>query len=125
MIKCPICGKHEFQRDSDFAVCSVCGWENDGLQYDDPNDWEGANCLSQNEHKLYYELSLRDDKKSQVQTIHKKYKDAIREIYVKNTDHDRRVDMEKVSLELNETHEEFTESLYLLVNAEANAKEAV
>lgn len=46
MIKCPICGQYEFEMDSDFDICDVCKWQNDGLQYDDPDDWGGANSLS-------------------------------------------------------------------------------
>ena len=49
MIKCPICNGYDFQEDNDFDVCEVCGWENDGIQFDDPNYRGGANKCSLNE----------------------------------------------------------------------------
>jgi hypothetical protein len=50
-IKCPCCGKFEFERFNDFDVCEVCGWENDGVQYDDPDYDGGANDLSLNQFR--------------------------------------------------------------------------
>lgn len=47
MIKCPVCEKHDFIADNDFAICPVCGWENDATQIDDPEEI-GANCVSLN-----------------------------------------------------------------------------
>jgi len=51
MIKCPVCNGYEFEEDNDFDVCEMCGWENDGVQFDDPNYRGGANRLSLNEAK--------------------------------------------------------------------------
>lgn len=51
MVKCPVCGEYEFAMDDDFDVCDVCGWENDGLQTDDPDYRGGANSESLNEYK--------------------------------------------------------------------------
>lgn len=34
-MKCPICGKYEFEEYGNYDICLVCNWENDGLQYDD------------------------------------------------------------------------------------------
>ena len=33
-IKCPVCGKYEFEERDDFDICDVCNWENDdyGIQ---------------------------------------------------------------------------------------------
>ena len=52
MIKCPVCGEYEFSIDDDFDVCGVCGWENDGLQLDEPDYRGGANEMSLNEAKV-------------------------------------------------------------------------
>ncbi|GHU69951.1 hypothetical protein FACS1894184_14740 [Clostridia bacterium] len=49
MIKCPVCGQYEFEKDDDYDVCDVCGWENDGLQLDEPDYRGGANPESLNE----------------------------------------------------------------------------
>lgn len=43
---CPVCGERVLLF---FDVCEVCGWENDPLQYDDPDYAGGANCISLNE----------------------------------------------------------------------------
>lgn len=56
MILCPVCGKFEFEESDDYHICPVCKWENDGLQYDNPDDAGGANHLSLNEAKLEFLL---------------------------------------------------------------------
>ena len=53
-IKCPVCGKYTFEEYGDYDVCEVCHWENDPLQYDDPDLAGGANTLSLNEAKAKY-----------------------------------------------------------------------
>lgn len=53
-MKCPVCGKYEFAQDNDFDVCDVCGWENDGVQLDDPDYEGGANEMSLNEAREAY-----------------------------------------------------------------------
>lgn len=54
-IKCPVCGQYEFEEKDDFDICDVCGWENDGLQYDQPDYWGGANDMSLNQYKAAWE----------------------------------------------------------------------
>ena len=49
MIKCPVCMRFDFEHDNNFQVCDVCGWENDGVQHDDPDYRGGANFVSLNE----------------------------------------------------------------------------
>jgi hypothetical protein len=51
MIKCPVCNNCYFEEDNDFDVCDICGWENDGIQLDDPNYRGGANPMSLNEYR--------------------------------------------------------------------------
>ena len=48
---CPICGKHKFKEDNMFEICPICGWEDDGVQRDDPDYPVGANGMSLNEYK--------------------------------------------------------------------------
>jgi hypothetical protein len=55
MIKCPVCGESEFERDFDLDVCDICGWENDGVQLDDPDYRGGANTESLNEARAVWE----------------------------------------------------------------------
>lgn len=54
MVKCPVCGKHDFKEDNNFDICPVCGWENDGVQLDDPDFEGGANDMSLNQAKKAY-----------------------------------------------------------------------
>jgi len=63
MIKCPVCGEYEFEKRSDYDVCDVCGWENDGLQMKNPDYRGGANAESLNEAKAEWESQ---NKKEQV-----------------------------------------------------------
>lgn len=49
VVKCPVCGKHDFEEENNFEICEVCGWENDGIQFDDPNGTDCANGISLNE----------------------------------------------------------------------------
>ena len=32
-MKCPVCGKFEFEEYGDFDICPVCNGENDNLQF--------------------------------------------------------------------------------------------
>ena len=48
-VRCPVCGKTLFECANDFDVCEVCGWENDGIQYDRPDYMGGANRMSLNQ----------------------------------------------------------------------------
>jgi uncharacterized Zn finger protein (UPF0148 family) len=59
MIRCPICGEYEFEKKSDYDVCPVCEWENDGLQMKDPDFWGGANDLSLNAYKSEWERKTK------------------------------------------------------------------
>ena len=53
-IKCPVCGQYEFEEWNDFDICTNCGWENDGIQTNDPDYRGGANEESLNEAKEIY-----------------------------------------------------------------------
>jgi len=55
MIKCPVCGQYEFERDDDFDVCEVCEWENDGVQLSDPDYEGGANYVSLNQYRTQWQ----------------------------------------------------------------------
>jgi hypothetical protein len=60
---CPVCGVYSMPSEEDsYHICEVCGWEDDGIQNDDPTYPGGANelCLKdyknqwQHEHSRYY-----------------------------------------------------------------------
>lgn len=55
---CPVCGKHRFKEDDNFEICPICGWEDDGIQRDDPDYEGGANEMSLNQMKKAYLAGL-------------------------------------------------------------------
>ena len=46
--KCPICGYYTFKDGLGltFDICHVCFWEDDVIDYDDPDADTGDNCVS-------------------------------------------------------------------------------
>lgn len=61
MIKCPVCGQYEFRRENDFDICSICGWENDAIQLENPDEDSGANQTSLNEYRQDYILKIKQN----------------------------------------------------------------
>jgi hypothetical protein len=54
MIPCPCCGNLTLETARSWEICPVCWWEDDPVQFDDP-DWQGgANGPSLNEAKEFY-----------------------------------------------------------------------
>lgn len=51
-LPCPVCGEEMIRNYYD--ICSVCGWELDEVQMDDPDFWGGANILSLNDSKKVF-----------------------------------------------------------------------
>lgn len=48
---CPCCGQKTLETEHMFDICSVCGWEDDNVQFRNPNLRGGANFFSLNEYK--------------------------------------------------------------------------
>jgi hypothetical protein len=59
--KCPVCGKYEFEDDSCHDICPFCGWEDDGVQFDDADYEGGANTVSLNQYRKQYQVKVRDN----------------------------------------------------------------
>lgn len=47
--QCVCCGQFTLEKDSIFEICSVCGWQDDAVQNDDPDYEGGANDMSLNQ----------------------------------------------------------------------------
>ncbi len=56
--KCKVCGLGCIEHD--FDICEYCGWEADNLQNDDPNYSGGANDMSLNQYKQFWEKNKED-----------------------------------------------------------------
>ena len=52
--RCPVCGKFDFESVNDHDICPECGWENDVIQFEDPDYDGGANHMSLNEARAMY-----------------------------------------------------------------------
>lgn len=53
-IKCPVCGKYEFEEFGDYDICDECWRENDPVQYRDPDYRGGANKMRLNDARKAY-----------------------------------------------------------------------
>lgn len=53
---CPCCGEHTLHESppGTFEICDICGWEDDNVQYLNPDYSGGANAFSLNEAKRIY-----------------------------------------------------------------------
>lgn len=58
VIKCKVCGigNVDFIHD----ICMFCGWEDDGLQNEQPDYMGGANHMSLNQYKKFWEENKED-----------------------------------------------------------------
>lgn len=46
LLPCPCCGRHTLSEEGMYEICSVCLWEDDPTQLNDPTYAGGANRLS-------------------------------------------------------------------------------
>lgn len=46
---CPVCGKYEFDHKGSLEICEVCGWQDDMIQEELPDESYCANQMSLNE----------------------------------------------------------------------------
>lgn len=79
--KCKVCGLGEIEYD--FAICDYCGWEADGVQNDEPDYIGGANDMSLNQYKQFWEENKEDLLKHKKDLPYYAFEKA-REYYEKN-----------------------------------------
>ena len=66
MCPCPCCGFLTMEgptRDT-YVICPICDWEDDPVQFDDPDFGGGANHVSLNEARINYIKFGASDKSS-------------------------------------------------------------
>lgn len=51
---CPCCRELTLPDQGEFDICTVCFWEDDPLQAQDPDDDLGANTLSLNDYRIQF-----------------------------------------------------------------------
>lgn len=58
--ECPVCGKTVFWGElSTYDICVICGWEDDRVMENGPDDDAGANEMSLNEYRAAYQAGWR------------------------------------------------------------------
>ncbi len=77
--KCPCCGQKTLDSERMFDICSVCGWEDDNVQFSDPDFWGGANFFSLNEYRKAF-LEGKDVKKLQ-EEAQNRYDNQVKQDY--------------------------------------------
>ena len=104
--KCIACGLGDIEMFHD--VCSVCGWEDDGLQNEEPDLPGGANQMSLNQHKKFWEDCKEDILKNHPNDIfyvfdkadeyYKKHFEQINLEYYRSLDPDYDKNQERIRL---------------------------
>lgn len=56
--KCRVCGLGHIEYGYD--ICDYCGWEDDDIQNDEPDYMGGANQMSLNQYKKFWEENKED-----------------------------------------------------------------
>ncbi|MDX7998101.1 hypothetical protein FE394_02535 [Xenorhabdus sp. Reich] len=54
---CPCCNNASFSFFGEYDICPICGWEDDPIQFQDPDYSGGANSMSLNEAKNAFKPS--------------------------------------------------------------------
>ncbi|TNH10615.1 hypothetical protein FIA56_12065 [Testudinibacter sp. TR-2022] len=58
--RCPCCGNYSLFSEREYEICNICGWEDDPIQFDDPDFYGGANLLSLNKSREVYYALLKE-----------------------------------------------------------------
>ncbi|MBQ4236910.1 MAG: hypothetical protein II716_08750, partial [Treponema sp.] len=73
------CGQKTLDSERMFDICSVCGWEDDNVQFADPNFRGGANFFSLNEYRSLF-LQGKDVRKLEEEAS-AKYNNQVKQEY--------------------------------------------
>ncbi|WP_246791930.1 CPCC family cysteine-rich protein [Burkholderia perseverans] len=56
---CPCCGDFIFDHCGEYEICDICGWEDDPVQYNDPDFSGGANRYSLKEARAIWQRKIK------------------------------------------------------------------
>lgn len=63
--KCPCCGIYTLSEERCYEICLNCSWEDDPVQFEDPDFKGGANILSLNEsRKVFFDKNRSNNNRS-------------------------------------------------------------
>ena len=80
--KCPCCGKYTLTSQRMFNICPNCGWEDDNIQYDNPDYFGGANFFSLNKYRSVFQQEKNVDKVKEIQDKESdKYRESVKKEY--------------------------------------------
>ena len=57
---CPCCGESYVDGEHNYDVCEICFWEDDPVQFSDPDYRGGANEMSLNEARAAWKVKKRN-----------------------------------------------------------------
>jgi hypothetical protein len=102
-----------FREESDYDICPICRWKNDGVQRNDFDYWGGANDLSVHEAQLLFSLSKNKHLAGQLNTAAITYENKIKSIYQKYEDINITTSAgENCRSELRKAHDDYVARLH-------------
>jgi hypothetical protein len=54
---CPVCGQTELEPVGGYSICDVCEWEDDFIQFNEPDLTGGANWMSLNQARSHWKAT--------------------------------------------------------------------
>lgn len=54
LYECPVCGNKTLEELHEYDICTICWWEDDPVQFNDPTFTGGANKMSLNQAREAY-----------------------------------------------------------------------
>ncbi len=82
---CPVCKQSALPKRGSYAICDICGWEDDPSQDNDHTLCAGANHPSANQAQMHLWLYENEPTSKEMLDLWKEFLDRRRTIYAENT----------------------------------------